>query len=169
MTGLHFLPSAASQRRFMLHHILGHTGRGGVAKESPHLRPRQLLSFPMTIAGLGQVLPLGDQSEPNRQEARGGLQNAMMISRKFQGVYGGSRCITVSVFAKQWDLFHCTALRSQVVGVDYEEAYVTKAQDMVQSAGLKDRVVVFCLSIYDDIVPSLVKRQLTQVPLTSSS
>jgi ubiquinone/menaquinone biosynthesis C-methylase UbiE len=50
----------------------------------------------------------------------------------------------------------------KVVGVDYEEAYVTKAQDMVQSAGLKDRVVVFCLSIYDDIVPSLVKRQLTQ-------
>eukprot|EP00667_Euglena_gracilis_P016110 EG_transcript_16822 len=50
----------------------------------------------------------------------------------------------------------------KVVGVDYDAAYVDKARDNLQQAGLQDRVVVFCKSIYDDLVPALVQRQFAK-------
>ena len=37
-----------------------------------------------------------------------------------------------------------------VVGLDYEQAYITKAAAVVQKAGLADRVAVICKSVYDE-------------------
>ena len=42
-----------------------------------------------------------------------------------------------------------------VVGIDYEEAYVQKAAQVVRDAGLKGSVLLHCKSIYDEQLPVL--------------
>jgi len=50
---------------------------------------------------------------------------------------------------------HVLEKKLTVVGIDYEEAYIRKAVDVVRDAGLKDSVVLHCKSVYDSQLPVL--------------
>lgn len=42
-----------------------------------------------------------------------------------------------------------------VVGIDYEEAYIVKARSVVKEVSLKDSVILYCKSVYDEQLSSL--------------
>jgi len=50
---------------------------------------------------------------------------------------------------------HVLEKQLTVVGIDYEEAYVRKAAQVVRDAGLNEAVVLHCKSIYDPQLPML--------------
>ena len=71
---------------------------------------------------------------------------------------GGARMLDVGV-GTATALVHNKALLEQknltVVGIDYEQAYITKACKVVGAAGLGDRVKLNCTSIYNPKLRSL--------------